>query len=115
VIEGDDQSVENSEIVKGYEYSKGKYLIVEPDEIANLRIETKNVIDVQQFADLDELSPALFEKPNFVVPEPKEPLEAFAVTHKAMQEAAKAAIEEVAFGGSIWSQSPLRPIAPNRE
>ena len=46
------QPVENSEIVKGYEYTKGKYLIVEPDEIANLRIETKNVIDVQQFVDL---------------------------------------------------------------
>ena len=47
----DDKPVENSEIVKGYEYTKGKYLIVEPDEIANLRIETKNVIDVQQFVD----------------------------------------------------------------
>ena len=66
------EPVENSEIVKGYEYSKGKYLIVEPDEIANLRIETKNVIDVQQFVDLDELPLALFEKPYFVVPEPKE-------------------------------------------
>jgi DNA end-binding protein Ku len=99
VVEGSDQPVENSEIVKGYEYSKGKYLIVEPDEIANLRIETKNVIDVKQFVDLDELAPALFEKPYFVVPEPKESPEAFAVMHKAMQQAGKAAIGEIAFGG----------------
>ncbi len=99
VIEGDEQPVENSEIVKGYEYSKGKYLIVEPGEISNLRIETKNVIDVQQFVDLDELSPALFEKPYFVVPEPKESPEAFAIVRKAMEEEKKAAIGEIAFGG----------------
>src|ERR1039458_2970093 len=73
----DNQPVENSEIVKGYEYTKGKYLIVEPDEIANLRIETKNVIDVQQFVDSEELPLALFEKPYFVVPESKESPDAF--------------------------------------
>jgi len=98
VIDGN-QPVENSDIVKGYEYTKGKYLIVEPDEIANLRIETKNVIDVQQFVDTDELPLELFEKPYFVVPEPKEPPEAFAVVRKAMEETGKAAIGELAFGG----------------
>jgi len=98
VINGD-QPVENSEIVKGYEYSKGKYLIIEPDEIANVRIETKNVIDVQQFVDVDELPPTLFEKPYFVVPDPKESPDAFAVVRKAMEETGKAAIGELAFGG----------------
>jgi len=95
----DDQPVENSDIVKGYEYTKGKYLIVEPDEIANLRIETKSVIDVQQFVDTSELPLALFEKPYFVVPEPKESADAFAVVRKAMEEAGKAAIGEITFGG----------------
>ncbi len=94
-----DQPVEISEIVKGYEYTKGKYLIVEPDEIAKVRIETKSVIDVQQFVDLDKLPLALFEKPYFVVPEPKESPDAFAVVRKAMAEAGKAAIGEIAFGG----------------
>lgn len=98
-VDGDDQPVENSEIVKGYEYSKGKYLTVEPDEIANLRIATRNVIDVQQFVALDELPPALFEKPYFVVPEPKESPEAFVVFRDAMKKTGKAAIGEIAFGG----------------
>jgi DNA end-binding protein Ku len=98
-VDGNDQPVENSEIVKGYEYSKGKYLTVEPDEIANLRIATRNVIDVQQFVALDELPPALFEKPYFVVPEPKESLEAFVVFRDAMKKTGKAAIGEIAFGG----------------
>ena len=95
----DNQPVENSEIVKGYEYSKGKYLIIEPDEIANLRIATRNVIDVQQFVALDDLPPALFEKPYFVVPEPKESPEAFVVFRDAMKKTGKAAIGEIAFGG----------------
>jgi len=98
VIDGN-QPVENSEIVKGYEYSKGKYLIVEPDEIAKLRIATRNVIDVQQFVALDELPPALFEKPYFVVPEPKESAEAFQVFRDAMKQTGKAAIGEITFGG----------------
>jgi DNA end-binding protein Ku len=96
---GDNEPVENAEIVKGYEYSKGKYLIVEPDEIAKLRIPTKSVIDVRQFVNLSDLPPALFEKPYFVVPEPKESAEAFAVVRTAMEETGKAALGEIAFGG----------------
>ncbi len=96
---GDNEPVENAEIVKGYEYSKGKYLVIEPEEIAKLRIPTKNTIDVRQFVNLSELSPALFEKPYFVVPEPKESPEAFAVVRTAMEETGKAALGEIAFGG----------------
>jgi DNA end-binding protein Ku len=98
-VVGDDEPVQNSEIVKGYEYTKGKYLIVEPDEIAKLRVETKSVIDVQQFVALDELPPALFEKPYFVVPDPRESAGAFAVVRKAMEQTGKAALGEIAFAG----------------
>ena len=96
---GDNEPVENSEIVKGYETSKGKYLVVEPGEIAKLRVPTKNLIDVQQFVNLSELPPALFEKPYFVVPERNESPQAFAVVRNAMEETGKAAIGEIAFGG----------------
>ncbi|HUN84957.1 MAG TPA: Ku protein [Terracidiphilus sp.] len=95
----DDTPVDHSEIVKGYEYRKGEYLIVEPKEIANLRVETKRVIEVNQFVDLGDIDPALFEKPYFVVPQPKASPEAFAVMRKAMEQTGKAAIGEIAFGG----------------
>lgn len=98
-VTDESEPVENSEIVKGYEYSKGKYLTVEPDEIAKLRVETRSVIDVKQFVALDELAPPLFEKPYFVVPEPKESADAFAVVRKAMDQTGKAALGEIAFGG----------------
>jgi len=98
VINGD-QPVDNSEIVKGYEYSKGKYVILEPDEVKKLRLETKNTIDVAQFVDSNELPPYLFEKPYFVVPDPKGSAVAYAVVRAAMQQADKVAIGEIAFGG----------------
>lgn len=94
-----DEPVENAEIVKGYEYTKGKYLVVEPDELKKLRIPTKSVIEVRQFVDLAELPPALFEKPYFVRPDMKESIDAFAIVRRAMQENEKAALGEIAFGG----------------
>jgi DNA end-binding protein Ku len=100
--------VENTDIVKGYEYRKGKYLLVEPDEIEKLRIESKNVIEVSQFVDLESLPLAMFERPYFVLPQPKESPEAFAVMCKAMRESGKAALGEVAFAG----REHLIAIAP---
>ncbi len=107
VIDGD-QPVDNADIVKGYEYSKGKYVVVEPEEIKKLRLETQNTIDVAQFVDAKELPPALFERPYFVVPDPKGSIEAFTVVRTAMQQADKVAIGEVAFGG----REHLVAIAP---
>lgn len=98
VIE-DNQPVDNSEIVKGYEYSKGQYIVVEPAEVANLRIPTRNVLEISQFVDLSDLAPSLFEAPYFVVPRPKESPDAFAVVRKAMEQTQKAAIGEIAFAG----------------
>ncbi len=94
-----DEAVDNSQIVKGYEYAKGKYLVVEPEELAKLRIPSKNVIEIRQFVDLSELSPALFEKPYFVRPDARESMEAFAVVRKSMEDKNKVAIGEIAFGG----------------
>lgn len=100
VAEQEEQEpVASADIVKGYEYSKGNYVILEPDEIAKLRIPTKNVIEIVQFVNLTEITPALFEKPYFVVPEPKESPEAFAVVLQAMEQNNKAAIGEIAFAG----------------
>ena len=98
-VVNEDEPVENAEIVKGYEYSKGKYIAIDPEEIRKLRIPTKSVIEVRQFVSLPEVPLTLFEKPYFVVPDPRESAEAFAVVRKAMEQANKVAVGEVAFGG----------------
>lgn len=98
-VVNEDEPVENAEIVKGYEYTKGKYIAIEPDEIKNLRVPTNRTIEIHQFVDAGELAPALFEKPYFVLPDPREPQEAFAVVRKAMEQTGKMAVGEMAFGG----------------
>ncbi len=108
VINGD-QPVANDDIVKGYEYSKGKYIIVEPDEIKSLRLETQKTISVAQFIDAKDLPPYLFEKPYFVVPDQKGSADAFAVVREAMLQSEKIAIGEAAFSG----REHLIAIAPH--
>src|ERR1700733_14648464 len=51
----DAASIEKDDIVKGYEYRKGKYITIEPSEIANLRIASRKTLEVTQFVDLSEL------------------------------------------------------------
>jgi DNA end-binding protein Ku len=108
VINGD-EPVANDDIVKGFEYSKGKYIIVEPDEIKNLRLETQKTISVAQFIDAKDLPPYLFEKPYFLVPDQKGSAEAFAVVREAMVQSDKIAIGEAAFAG----REHLIAIAPH--
>ena len=68
-VSGDEEPVEKSDVVKGYEYRKGKYVTIEPEEIEHLRIPSRHTLEVSQFVDVDEVDPQFFEKPYFVVPE----------------------------------------------
>ena len=92
-------AVENDEIVKGYEYRKGQYVIIEPSELENLRVPSKHTIAVSQFADISELSPEFVEKPYYVKPENDMSAEAFNVVRQALVDTGKAAIGKVAFSG----------------
>src|SRR6202044_949824 len=91
--------VEKDEIVKGYEYSKGQYVIIEPSELDNLRVPSKHVVSVTQFIDKAELNPEYVEKPYFVTPENDAQTEAFAVVRQALVKAGKVAVGKIAFSG----------------
>jgi DNA end-binding protein Ku len=97
--EGEEGPVEKSDIVKGYEYRKGEYVMIEPDEIKNLRIPSKRTIEVTQFVDSSEIDPEYYEKPYFVVPEDDSQAEAFTVVRKALQTTHKIALGKIAFSG----------------
>jgi DNA end-binding protein Ku len=109
-VESDDaaSAVGKDDIVKGYEYSKGQYVLIEPSELENLRVPSKHTIAVTQFIDLSELRPEYVEKPYFVVPENDAQAEAFAVVRQALLDTGKAAIGKVAFAGreSIVAVAP---------
>ncbi len=92
-------AVEKTDIVKGYEYSKGQYVTIEPEEIENLRIPSRHTLEVTQFVNEAEVDPAFFEKPYFVVPESDSQAEAFAVVREALLKSKKIALGKIAFGG----------------
>ena len=91
--------VENSDIVKGYEYAKGQYVTIEPEEIEHLRLPTRKAIEVAQFVDAKEINPEFFEKPYFVAPSDDIQSEAFAVVRKALQDTGKVALGKISFSG----------------
>ena len=91
--------VQKDEIVKGYEYAKGQYVMIEPSEIANLRVPSKHTIDVQQFVSVDEVPQEYLEKPYFIVPDNDTQTEAFTVVREALAKTRKAGLGKIAFGG----------------
>ena len=94
-----DEVVERPQIVKGYEYSKGRYVTIEPDELANLRVASKHAMEVTRFVDSADIPPEFYEKPYFVVPENASSTEAFVTVRKALIDAKKVALSKIAFSG----------------
>jgi DNA end-binding protein Ku len=74
-------------------------VLIEPSEIANLRVPSKHTVEITQFVGLDELAPEYLEKPYFVVPENDIQAEAFAVVRTALAKTKKAALGKIAFSG----------------
>jgi DNA end-binding protein Ku len=98
--EGEDRHVvEKPDVVKGYEYEKGKYAIIEPEDLKRLRIPGKDTLEIKQFSSGAEIAPALFEKPYFVVPKKGPQAAAFAVVRQAMIDTETVAVGEIAFAG----------------
>jgi DNA end-binding protein Ku len=94
-----EQVVQRSQIVKGFEYSKGRYVTIEPEELAHLRVPSKHTMEITQFVDESEIDPEFYEKPYFVIPENDAQAEAFATVRKALAESKKIALSKIAFAG----------------
>jgi DNA end-binding protein Ku len=76
--------VERSELVKGYEVSKGHYIVITPEEIESVRLESTRVIDIEKFVDAGEIDRMYWNDPYFLVPDGKMSAEAFGVIREAM-------------------------------
>lgn len=87
--------VERSEIVKGYEYEKGQYIIVTPEEIDSVRLESTRTIDIERFVDADDIDRLYWNDPYFLMPDGKLAIEAFTVIREAMRETDKVALGRV--------------------
>jgi DNA end-binding protein Ku len=89
--------VAQTDLVKGYEFEKGKYVVLEEEDLAKVRPESTRVINVVQFAEAAVIDPVYVEKPYYLAPDGTVAAEAFAVMREGM--VGKAAIGKVALYG----------------
>jgi DNA end-binding protein Ku len=90
----DDRVVERSEIVKGYEYRKGEYVVIEPDEIKKIEPKTAKAMEILEFVKSDDVDPIYFESSYYLVAEEagKRP---YALLAKALEETGYLAIAKL--------------------
>ena len=94
--------VNTDDIVKGYEVSKGEYVLLEPEEIESVKLESRKTLELAQFVDADEIDPLYYEKPYFVVPADDLAEEAFIVLREALRRARKIGIGQLAMRGQEY-------------
>jgi DNA end-binding protein Ku len=92
-----DREVPLSEVVKGYEFEKGRYVVMDEEDLAKVRPESTRVIDLVQFTPVESIDPIYVERPYYLAPDGQMAQEAFAVIREGMK--GKAGIGKLALYG----------------
>ena len=94
--------VDRDEILKGYEVEKGEYVLLDPEEIEKVKLESRKTLELTQFVDLADIDPIYYDKPYFVVPADDLAEEAFVVLREALRQAKKVGIGQLAMRGQEY-------------
>jgi|SRR4051794_21580574 len=94
VADVDQKEVTADQIVKGFEYERGRYIVLKEEDFAKVRIESTHSIDITDFVDLTQVDPKFFYKPYFLEPQ-KGGEKAYALLHKALAGTGKCGIAKV--------------------
>lgn len=84
--------VERGDLVKGYEISKGEYVLITKDDLDSVKLETTRTLDIERFVDADTIDRVYWDSPYFLVPDGKEAFDAYSVIHQAMQDTNRMAL-----------------------
>jgi DNA end-binding protein Ku len=90
----DGKVVERSEIVKGYEYRKGEYVVIEPEEIKKIEPQTAKTMEILEFVKASEVDPVFFESSYYMLPE-EAGRRPYALLTKALEESEYVAIAKL--------------------
>lgn len=91
--------VDSDEIVKGYETDKNEYVLIEPEEVDAIKLETKKTMELVQFVDQAEIAPLYYDAPYYVVPADDLAEDAYRVIRDALRETKKAGLGQLAMRG----------------
>jgi DNA end-binding protein Ku len=100
--------VDPEDIVKGFQYEKGKYVLISDEEIEAVKLESKKTLELTQFVDQSEIDAIYYDKPYFVVPADDLAEEAFVVLREALRKAKKVGLGQLALRGREYVVS-LKP------
>ena len=87
--------VERDQIVKGFEYDRGRYVTISDEELKELQIESSKIIDLDQFVDRDDVDPVYLDAPYYIYPDGELADEAFRVIGEAMAHKGKVGLGRV--------------------
>jgi len=108
VAEADAKEVPADQIVKGFEYERGRYIVMNDEDFEKVRIESTHSIDITDFVDLEQVDPKFFYKPYFLEPQ-KGGEKAYALLHKALSGTAKIGVAKVV----ISNREHLAAVKPD--
>jgi DNA end-binding protein Ku len=91
--------VDRDDIIKGYEVSKGNYVLLDDEEIEAVKIESRKTLELVQFVEADEIDVLYFEKPYFVVPADDLAEEGYVVLREALRASHKVALGQLSVRG----------------
>jgi DNA end-binding protein Ku len=91
--------VENEEITKGYEYDKGKYVLIDQKEIDDLKLESKQTIELARFVDEDAIDDRYFETPYYLLPDGEMADEGYTILQKALKDTKKIGVGQFILRG----------------
>ena len=94
VADADMKEVSADQIVKGFEYERGQYVVLKDEDFQKVRIESTHSIDITDFVELEQVDPKFFYKPYFLEPQ-KGGEKAYALLHKALSGTGKIGVAKV--------------------
>jgi DNA end-binding protein Ku len=98
-VASDDEAVETEDVAKGFEYEKGKYLVVEPEDLKRLRLPGQKTVNLEHFVPRNSIDPAFFERPYFVVPKDELQARTMATMSRALRDSERVGLAEITFSG----------------
>src|SRR5207245_11580336 len=107
VAEADMKEVPADQLVKGFEYERGRYIVLSDEDFEKVRIESTHSIDITDFVDLGLVDPKFFYKPYFLEPQ-KGGEKAYALLHKALSGTGKIGIANVVIA-SVEDVAAMKP------
>lgn len=95
-------AVSNDEIVKGYEYQKGRYVLFSDEEFDALKVDSKKTLDMIQFAPADTIDPIYFDKPYYALPDGKLADEPYRVVREALKKTGTVGLGQITMRGRSY-------------